>query len=120
MSAAQVKITWGGYVSIELNAQQWGKIDKLKGKTNVETVLNGLLEVTQGSGFKLTFDRVDELQRISITNVSDAFGDGKQYVVQAGGADIVEALLAALEKFTVWTKIPVSELPIQGLRKGRF
>lgn len=119
-AAAKVKVTWGGYVSIELTGQQWGKVEALVKKSNVESVLTGLHEVAVNAGFKITIDKVDEVTRISIANMVDAFGDGKQYIVQAGSPDLLEALCAALEKFKIWTNLKPDELNLQGERKKRF
>ena len=117
---AKVKIVWGGYVSIELTGQQWGKVEALVKKSNVESVLTGLHEVAVNAGFKITIDKIDEVTRISIANTVDAFGDGKQYVIQAGSPDLLEALCAALEKFKIWTNLKPDELNLQGERKKRF
>lgn len=117
---AKVKIVWGGYVSIELTGQQWAKVETLAKKSNIDAVLSGLHATAVEAGFKLTIDKVDEVTRISITNTVDAFGDGKQYVVQAGSPDLLEALCAALEKFKIWTNLKPDELNLQGERKKRF
>lgn len=117
---AKIKITWGGYVNIELTGQQWGKIQQSLKKSSVDAVFMALIEVAVCGGFKVSFDQPEDVYRISVQNITDVFGDGKQYIMQAGSKDLHEALAAALEKFHIWTKMPPAELPLVGTMRDRF
>lgn len=117
---AKIKITWGGYVNIELTGQQWGKIQQSLKKSSIDACFTALVEVAVTAGFKVTLDQPESVYRISVSNITDVFGDGKQYVMQAGSKDLHEALAAALEKFSIWTKMPPAELPLVGSMRERF
>ena len=111
---AKIKITWGGYVNIELTGQQWGKIQQSLKKSSIDACFTALVEVA------VTLDQPESVYRVSVSNITDVFGDGKQYVMQAGSKDLHEALAAALEKFSIWTKMPPAELPLVGSMRERF
>lgn len=117
---AKIKITWGGYVNIELTAQQWGKVQQSLKKSSIDSCFSALVEIAVSAGFKVSFDRPEHVYRVSVTNITDVFGDGKQYVMQAGSIDLHEALAATIEKFTIWTKLTPSELPLVGTIRERF
>lgn len=117
---AKIKITWGGYVNIELTGQQWGKVQQSLKKSSIEACFSALVEIAVSAGFKVTLDKPENVYRISVSNITDVFGDGKQYTMQAGSIDLHEALAATIEKFHIWTKLPPAELPLVGTMRERF
>lgn len=119
-ASAKIKIVWGGYVNIELTAQQWGKVQQSLKKSSIDACFVALVEVAVAAGFKVTLDKPENVYRLSVSNITDVFGDGKQYTMQAGSIDLHEALAATLEKFTIWTKLKPDELPLVGSMRERF